>query len=82
LLLSKGDLHTLGRHNTWSKRRMEEGVCFQQLGIQLVSSKVYTAELNSQMIHKQYPLKFISTFQSYLPDRNLKPSINLQNGLT
>jgi hypothetical protein len=53
---------------------MEEGVCFQQLGIQLVSSKVYKAELNSQMIHKQYPLKFLSTIQSYLPERNLKPS--------
>jgi hypothetical protein len=32
------------------------------------------------MIHKQYPLKFLSTIQSYLPERNLKPSINLQNG--
>jgi hypothetical protein len=82
LLLSKGDLHTLGRHNTFSKRRMEEGVCFQQLGIQLVSSKVYTAELNLQMIHKQYPLTFLSAIQSYLPERNLKPSIKLQTGLT
>jgi hypothetical protein len=61
---------------------MEEGVCFQQLGIQLVSSKVYTAELNLQMIHKQYLLKFLSAIQSYLPERNLKPSINLQTGLT
>jgi len=33
-------------------------------------------------VHKQYPLKFLSTVQSYLPERNLKPSINLQNGLT
>jgi hypothetical protein len=35
-----------------------------------------------QMIHKQYPLTFLSAIQSYLPERNLKPSIKLQTGLT
>ncbi|CAK9215790.1 unnamed protein product [Sphagnum troendelagicum] len=33
-----------------SRRSIKGGVCFQQLGIQLVNSKLYTAELNLQAI--------------------------------